>query len=191
MLHLAKVEHTVCCSGPKSLPNNPNPKKVEPPLRCPFCQSKDTRVIDTRVTDEGSTIRRRRECTECKRRFTTLETSGFSVRKRSGVIEPFAREKITAGVSKACQGRPVSDHDLAVLAQQVEESLRVSGQPIVSASAVGKAILPHLRKLDEIAYLRFASVYSSFETLDDFREAIADLEQQKAVAEQPAVRSAD
>ena len=150
-------------------------------MRCPFCQSKDTRVIDTRVTDEGSTIRRRRECTECKRRFTTLETSGFSVHKRSGVIEPFSREKITAGVSKACQGRPVSDHDLALLAQQVEESLRVTGQPIVPASAVGKAILPHLRELDEIAYLRFASVYSSFETLDDFRAAIAELEEQQAV----------
>lgn len=145
-------------------------------MRCPFCQADDTRVIDTRVTDEGSTIRRRRECKECERRFTTLETSGFSVRKRNGVIEPFSREKITSGVSKACQGRPVSDDDLAVLAQRVEESLRVSGQPIVPADRVGKAILPYLRDLDEVAYLRFASVYSGFESLEDFRDAINELE---------------
>ena len=172
LLHIGAASHTVC------LPARKSDTKRWSPLRCPFCQNGDTRVIDTRVTDEGSTIRRRRECTKCKRRFTTLETSGFSVRKRSGAVEPFSREKITAGVSKACQGRPVHDHDLALLAQQVEESLRVTGQPVVSASAVGKAILPHLRKLDQVAYLRFASVYSSFETLDDFRAAIEDLETQ-------------
>lgn len=99
------------------------------------------------------------------------------MRKRSGVIEPFSRDKITSGVSKACQGRPVSDHDLALLAQHVEESLRSSGQPVVPASQVGKAILPHLRALDEVAYLRFASVYLAFDSLDDFRTAIAELEE--------------
>lgn len=145
------------------------------PLHCPFCQHDDTRVVDTRVTDDGSTIRRRRECAKCRRRFTTLETSSFSVEKRSGVVEPFSRDKVTAGVRKACQGRPVSEHDLAVLAQQVEECLRVSGQPTVSADEVGKAVLPFLRNLDEVAYLRFASVYSSFQSLEDFEEAIREL----------------
>lgn len=144
-------------------------------MRCPFCQHDDTRVVDTRVADDGATIRRRRECAVCKRRFTTLETSSFSVEKRSGVVEPFSRDKIAAGVRKACQGRPVSEHDLAVLAQQVEESLRVSGQSTVSADEVGKSILPFLRDLDVIAYLRFASVYSSYQSLDDFEAAIHEL----------------
>ncbi len=144
-------------------------------MRCLFCSCDDTRVVDTRVADDGASIRRRRECTGCKRRFTTLETSSFAVEKRSGVVEPFSRDKIATGVKKACQGRPVSDHDLALLAQQVEEKLRAAGQSTVSADEVGKAILPFLRKLDEIAYLRFASVYSSFETLSDFEDAIRDL----------------
>ena len=147
-------------------------------MHCPFCQNDDTRVVDTRVTDDGATIRRRRECSECKRRFTTLETSSFSVEKRSGVVEPFSRDKVTVGVRKACQGRPVSEHDLAIIAQQVEEALRVSGQSTVSADEVGKAVLPFLRELDEVAYLRFASVYSSFQSLEDFERAIADLRQQ-------------
>ena len=146
-------------------------------MHCPFCQNDDTRVVDTRVTDDGATIRRRRECSECKRRFTTLETSSFSVEKRSGVVEPFSRDKVTLGVRKACQGRPVSEHDLAIIAQQVEEALRVSGQSTVSADEVGKAVLPFLRELDEVAYLRFASVYSSFQSLEDFERAIADLRQ--------------
>lgn len=147
-------------------------------VHCPFCKNDDTRVVDTRVTDDGATIRRRRECGECRRRFTTLETSSFSVEKRSGVAEPFSRDKVTAGVRKACQGRPVSEHDLAVLAQQVEESLRVTGQATVSADEVGKAVLPFLRDLDEVAYLRFASVYSSFQSLEDFERAIEDLRTQ-------------
>ena len=85
---------------------------------------------------------------------------------------------MTLGVRKACQGRPVSEHDLAIIAQQVEEALRVSGQSTVSADEVGKAVLPFLRELDEVAYLRFASVYSSFQSLEDFERAIADLRQQ-------------
>lgn len=144
-------------------------------MHCLFCRNEDTRVVDTRVADDGASIRRRRECTSCHRRFTTLETSTFCVEKRSGVIEPFSREKIEIGVKKACQGRPVSEHELAVLAQQVEEALRNTGQSTVSADEVGKAILPFLRQLDVIAYLRFASVYSSFQSLEDFETAITEL----------------
>ena len=92
--------------------------------------------------------------------------------KRAGVVEPFSRNKVVSGVKKACQGRPVSDDDLAILAQQVEEQLRLTGVSNVSSDEVGKAILPFLRDLDEIAYLRFASVYRAFNTLEDFEEAI-------------------
>lgn len=144
-------------------------------MHCPFCHHDDSRVVDTRLSDDGLLIRRRRECVSCKRRFTTVETSSFSVVKRSGVVEPFSRDKIIAGVRKACQGRPVDDHSLALLAQRVEEQLRSSGAAVVSTDEVGKAIQPFLRELDEVAYLRFASVYSSFQSLEDFEKAIASL----------------
>ena len=146
-------------------------------MHCPFCHNPDSRVVDTRIADDGASIRRRRECTSCKKRFTTLETSSFQVVKRSGVIEPFSRNKVVAGVRKACQGRPVSDDELALLAQQVEEHLRTSGVSSVSSGEVGKAILPFLQGLDEIAYLRFASVYHAFNSLDDFARAIDTLRQ--------------
>lgn len=146
-------------------------------MNCLFCHEKDTRVVDTRVGEDGISIRRRRECTHCHRRFTTVESVIFSVAKRSGAAEPFSRDKVTKGVSKACQGRPVSEHDLAMLAQHVEEDLRRTGRPVVSSDEVGKAILPYLRELDVVAYLRFASVYSGFESLDDFEAAIEELRQ--------------
>lgn len=144
-------------------------------MHCPFCHNPDSRVVDTRIADDGASIRRRRECTACKKRFTTLETSSFQVVKRSGVVEPFSRNKVVAGVLRACQGRPVTDDQLAVLAQQVEEQLRSTGVSNVSSEEVGKAILPFLRELDEIAYLRFASVYRAFNSLEDFEAAIATL----------------
>lgn len=142
-------------------------------MHCPFCRHVDSRVIDSRTADDGATIRRRRQCPACNRRFTTSETATLTVIKRSGISEPFSRSKIVAGVRKACQGRPVSDDDLAVLAQQVEEHVRASGQAQIEAHEVGLAILGPLRRLDEIAYLRFASVYQGFETLEDFADAIA------------------
>lgn len=144
-------------------------------MHCPFCHNPDSRVVDTRIADDGASIRRRRECTHCKKRFTTLETSSFQVVKRSGVVESFSRNKVVSGVKKACQGRPVSDDQLAILAQQVEEQLRSTGVSNVSTNEVGKAILPFLRDLDVIAYLRFASVYRQFDTLDDFEQAIQAL----------------
>ncbi|HAN70306.1 MAG TPA: transcriptional regulator NrdR [Actinobacteria bacterium] len=142
-------------------------------MRCPFCKSDESRVVDSRAFDDGLGIRRRRECTECGRRFTTTETSVLDVVKRSGVTEPFSRAKVVSGVRKACQGRPVGDDDLALLAQQVEDILRASGQAEIPAMEVGLAILGPLRELDEVAYLRFASVYRSFDTLEDFEAEIA------------------
>ncbi|MFY9262478.1 MAG: transcriptional repressor NrdR [Actinomycetaceae bacterium] len=144
-------------------------------MHCPFCKHADSRVVDTRTSDDGQVIRRRRECPKCKRRFSTTETSTLTVIKRSGTSEPFSREKIIAGVGKACQGRPVTDDQLALLAQQVEETLRAQGASQIEAYDIGLAILEPLRQLDQIAYLRFASVYSNFDTLEDFEEAIAEL----------------
>lgn len=129
--------------------------------------------MDSRPIDEGSSIRRRRECATCGKRFTTQEMAILSVIKRSGATEPFSREKVIAGVRKACQGRPVNDDDLALLAQRVEESLRGTGQAEIEAQEVGMAILAPLRELDEVAYLRYASVYRNFNSLDDFEGEIA------------------
>lgn len=144
-------------------------------MHCPFCRHPDSRVVDSRTTDDGNAVRRRRQCPECGRRFTTTESASLSVVKRNGVVEPFSREKIVSGVRKACQGRPVTDADLALLAQRVEESVRASGASQIEAGEIGLAILPPLRELDEVAYLRFASVYQSFGDLDDFERAIAYL----------------
>ena len=129
--------------------------------------------MDSRTADDGTAIRRRRQCPECNRRFTTVETTSLSVVKRSGVTEPFSRSKVLVGVRKACQGRPVTDDDLARLAQKVEEVIRAQGSAEGDAHEVGLAVLGPLRELDEIAYLRFASVYQAFESLEDFESAIA------------------
>ena len=142
-------------------------------MRCPFCREDDSRVVDSRTVDDGTAIRRRRECAACGRRFTTAETASMLIAKRSGVLEPFSRAKVVSGVRKACQGRPVSDDDLALLAQKVEDALRATGTAEIPAMEVGLAILGPLRELDEVAYLRFASVYRSFDTLDDFEAEIA------------------
>jgi transcriptional repressor NrdR len=142
-------------------------------MNCPYCRQADSRVVDSRPIDEGSSIRRRRECATCGKRFTTQEMAILSVIKRSGATEPFSREKVIAGVRKACQGRPVNDDDLALLAQRVEESLRGTGQAEIEAQEVGMAILAPLRELDEVAYLRYASVYRNFNSLDDFEGEIA------------------
>jgi len=141
-------------------------------MHCPFCRTADTRVVDSRVADDGTAIRRRRQCAECGRRFTTAETATLVVVKRSGATEPFSRAKVVSGVRKACQGRPVTDDVLAVLAQQVEETVRAAGSAEIDSHEVGLAILGPLRELDEVAYLRFASVYRSFESLEDFEAEV-------------------
>ena len=153
---------------------------------CPFCRHPDSRVVDSRTADDGLSIRRRRQCPECGRRFSTTETASLSVIKRSGIVEPFSREKIVTGVRKACQGRPTTDIDLAVLAQRVEETIRATGASQVDANEIGLAILPFLRELDEIAYLRFANVYQGFDSLDDFEAAITQLRVEDA-NEAPAI----
>lgn len=144
-------------------------------MRCPFCRSSDSRVVDSREVDDGQAIRRRRSCSQCNRRFTTVEEAVLAVVKRSGVTEPFSREKVVRGVRRACQGRPVDEDALAQLAQRVEESIRATGCAEIPSHEVGLAILGPLRDLDEVAYLRFASVYRSFSSIEDFEKEIADL----------------
>ena len=155
-------------------------------MRCPFCHSPDSRVIDSRETDEGATTRRRRSCPVCGRRFTTVEEPVLAVVKRSGVSEPFNRSKVVAGVRRACQGRPVDEDQLAKLAQQVEDTIRATGAAEVPAHEVGLAILGPLRELDEVAYLRFASVYRAFTSVADFEKEIAELKARPTGAARPA-----
>jgi len=147
-------------------------------MYCPYCRHPDSRVVDSRLGDDGSAIRRRRSCPQCGRRFSTVETTSLSVVKRSGAAEPFSRSKVINGVRKACQGRPVTEDDLALLAQEVEENVRASGVAEIDAHEVGLAILGPLRRLDQIAFLRFASVYQGFESLEDFEAAIDALREQ-------------
>lgn len=152
-------------------------------MHCPFCKHPDSRVVDSREADEGQAIRRRRSCPECGRRFTTVETAVLAVVKRSGVTEPFSREKVVRGVRRACQGRDVDNDALNLLAQQVEDAVRASGSAEIPSNEVGLAILGPLRDLDEVAYLRFASVYKSFSSAEDFEKEIQDLREHR----QPAV----
>ncbi|MGD8213856.1 transcriptional regulator NrdR [Aestuariimicrobium sp. Y1814] len=146
-------------------------------MHCPYCRHTDSRVLDSRSADEGASIRRRRQCPACERRFTTIEQMQLVVVKKSGVVEPFSRDKVISGVRKACKGRPVTEADLAKLGQRVEEALRASGQAEVPTDEVGVAILGPLSELDPVAYLRFASVYKHYQCVDDFLEEIARMQE--------------
>jgi transcriptional repressor NrdR len=157
-------------------------------VHCPFCRYTDSKVIDSRTTEDGTAIRRRRSCPQCNRRFTTVETAALLVVKRSGVTEPFSRDKVVGGVRKACQGRPVTEDQIAQLAQRVEEAIRAKGVAELPSHEVGLEILGPLRDLDVVAYLRFASVYRAFDSLEDFEGEIAALRAARAErAQRPAV----
>jgi transcriptional repressor NrdR len=160
-------------------------------MNCPYCRHLDSRVIDSRTADDGAAIRRRRSCPACGRRFTTQETVILMVGKRSGVTEPFARDKISRGVRRACQGRPVSEDQLAILAQRVEDTIRARGSGEVPSHEVGLAILGPLRELDEVAYLRFASVYRGFESLADFEAEIGLLRAERELTSADPPTTAD
>lgn len=151
-------------------------------MYCPFCHKDQSKVIDSRTIESGATIRRRRECTSCGGRFTTVEKALLIVMKRNGLTEPFSRDKVIVGVKRACQGRDVSEDALKRLAQTVEESVRSHGGSQVHANDIGLAILDPLRELDEVAYLRFASVYKSFESAEDFESEIRMMRRQSRLA---------
>ena len=156
-------------------------------MHCPYCRHSDTKVLDSRVSEDGTAIRRRRRCDECSKRFTTVELMQLTVLKRSGATEPFNREKAISGVRKASKGRPVSEDDLACLGQTVEDTLRNEGAAEIPAHEVGMAILGPLRALDPVAYLRFASVYKAFSSPDDFEDEIALLRMEQDAEDSPLV----
>jgi len=151
-------------------------------VRCPYCSHDDSRVLDSRAAEEGAAVRRRRQCLSCDARFTTYERIDelpVYVLKRSGDKEPFDRQKIVSGLEAATKGRPVTPEALVELAEQVEDAMRLSGGDVTSAQ-IGQAVLTRLRKLDEVAYLRFASVYKEFDEASDFKREITMLEKRTA-----------
>jgi transcriptional repressor NrdR len=146
-------------------------------VRCPQCQADDTKVVDSRASEEGAAIRRRRLCLACAHRFTTyerVEEVPLLVLKRSGQREPFDRANVIAGVRAAAKGRPVTDEQLDQLAVEVEDAMRLEG-PEVRSEQVGLAVLDALRHLDEVAYVRFASVYKGFDDAADFQRELNNL----------------
>ncbi len=143
-------------------------------VRCPFCSADDDRVVDSRLAEDGIAIRRRRECAACHQRFTTferIEEVGLYVVKRSGEREPFDRDKIVKGLRAAFKNRPVDEDVIVGVATSVEEAMRLLGRDVTSEE-VGLGTLEELRKVDDVAYVRFASVYKGFEGADDFAREI-------------------
>ena len=140
-------------------------------MKCPFCQGDNDRVIDSRASQDGFAIRRRRECLACKRRYTTYERiEGTTVKivKKDGVREPFDPTKIKQGLEKACWKRPISDAQLEAIIAAVENDLETNFESEVESRQVGELVMQHLRQLDQVAYVRFASVYRQFEDVHDF-----------------------
>ena len=147
-------------------------------VHCPSCSFDDTKVIDSRLSEEGGAIRRRRSCTQCGYRFTTyerLEEVALNVVKRGGGKQPFDRLKMMAGIQAAVKGRPVGDEMIMDIAERIEDALRLEGGDVTS-NQVGHAVLEQLRLIDEVSYMRFASVYKNFDDAADFKRELALLE---------------
>ena len=147
-------------------------------MRCPFCQHADSDVIDTRKLGGGESIRRRRKCPACGKRFTTyerVESVSMTVVKKNGEREPYDREKMMRGVRTACYRRPVSAQQLEQLGNDVEAALMALDDQEVPSSAIGDVVMRHLREIDDVAYIRFASVYRSFADIGKLREAVDEL----------------
>lgn len=148
-------------------------------MHCPFCQNSDTRVIDSRVSDDGATIRRRRECEACGERFSTLETIELklpAIIKDDGRREAFDARKLRTGFDRALQKRPVAEEQIETAVRAVVHQLRMTTEREVDSRRIGEFVMAELRKLDHVAYVRFASVYRSFEDVADFREELDRLE---------------
>ena len=144
-------------------------------MHCPFCNAVDTKVIDSRLVAEGNQVRRRRECVTCEERFTTFETAELLMPrliKQNGMREPFNEDKLRSGLQKALEKRPVSVEQVEEAIGRINHSLRASGEREIPSKVVGERVMEELRKLDEVAYVRFASVYRSLKDLNEFREEI-------------------
>lgn len=147
-------------------------------MKCPFCTHDDTRVVDSRLGKEGNNIRRRRECIKCERRFTTYERVEETlplIVKKDGRREAFDRQKVISGIQRACEKRPVSISTIEKVVDQLEVSLHESGEKEISASFIGEAIMKALQSLDEVAYVRFASVYRQFRDINEFMAELTDI----------------
>jgi transcriptional repressor NrdR len=151
-------------------------------VRCPFCSVDDDKVVDSRPAEDAASVRRRRECLACGRRFTTyerVEELPVLVAKRSGVIEPFDAQKLRAGVDRAVAGNAIDPTAVDALVHEIEEQVRASA-PEVSSDMIGLAVLERLRHLDLVSYMRFASVYKGFDTVDDFERELVELQKSTA-----------
>ncbi|MAV31183.1 MAG: transcriptional regulator NrdR [Cycloclasticus sp.] len=150
-------------------------------MQCPFCGDHDTKVIDSRLAGEGDSVRRRRECVACKERFTTFETAELNlprVVKSDGVREPFWEEKLSAGFLRALEKRPVKSEDIDAAMSRIKKRLLSLGEREVPSMKIGELVMEELENLDHVAYVRFASVYKSFEDINAFREVIDALEKE-------------
>ncbi len=148
-------------------------------MHCPFCQADDTKVIDSRLVAEGDQVRRRRECVSCSERFTTYEVSELlmpKLIKTDGVREPFNETKMRAGILRALEKRPVSTDEIEAAVNQIKHSLQASGEREVKSRVVGELVMEALKELDHVAYVRFASVYRSFQDLSEFQQEIERLQ---------------
>jgi len=149
-------------------------------MRCPFCTAQDTRVIDSRLASDGDQVRRRRECGECKERFTTYEATEFNlprIIKRDGLREPFDEQKLRAGILRALEKRPVSSDQIESAVTRIKKSLMSKGDREVQALILGELVMKELSGLDHVAFVRFASVYRSFEDVSEFTELVAGLQE--------------
>lgn len=150
-------------------------------MRCPFCSHDDTKVIDSRLVAEGGQVRRRRECTSCSERFTSYESAELlmpRIIKQNGNREPFDEEKMRAGLLRALEKRPVSIEKIEAVVSQIEHNLQATGEREVSSLVVGEQVMDQLKKLDQVAYVRFASVYRDFKDLNEFRLEIDRLSEE-------------
>ncbi len=148
-------------------------------MHCPFCSENETKVIDSRLVSDGHQIRRRRECLKCKERFTTFESAELvmpKIVKSNGNREPFNEEKMINGIQRALEKRPVSADNVELTINTIKSQLRATGEREVSSNMIGNLVMDHLKALDKVAYIRFASVYRSFEDIREFGEEIARLE---------------
>ncbi len=162
-------------------------------MKCPYCGHEETKVTDSRVADDGSGIRRRRECLGCSRRFTTYEhvqAATLQVKKRDGRVEDYSREKLAKGIRIACAKRPLSVGAIDKMVDEIEAELQKTGRAEVTSSVIGGMVMERLKKLDRVAYIRFASVYRDFADIENFKQEIEELMQSREARQPPTTQLA-
>jgi len=151
-------------------------------MRCPFCAAHDTRVIDSRLASEGDQVRRRRECSSCKERFNTYEIAELSlpkIIKRDGARESFDEKKLRSGMHRALEKRPVKSEDIEAAVNRIKKKMTIKGDREIQADELGELVMKELRLLDHVAFVRFASVYRSFQDVNEFTEMIENLQKKE------------